>query len=76
MDLDEKWCRMYFPIEQPQELDTVIALVRGKRSRISEFSINTVSCFVVSEDSTFFYFCSSTLSTFHNATNVLVIVAF
>lgn len=50
MDLDEKWCRMHLPIEWPQELNFALGLVKGKPSRISEFFINTVSCFIQNEE--------------------------
>lgn len=50
MDLDGNWCKTIFPAERSQELDFAFALVKGKRSRISEFSSNVVSCFIVSEE--------------------------
>ena len=46
MNLDEEWCRASLPATQSDELNFALRLVRGKGSRIADFSPNEVTCFI------------------------------
>lgn len=46
MNLDGEWCRTHFHASQIDELSFALRLVRGKSSRIADFSPNEVTCFI------------------------------
>ncbi|KAK2797611.1 hypothetical protein FQN50_009124 [Emmonsiellopsis sp. PD_5] len=46
MNIDGEWCRTHFHSPQSDELNFALRLVRGKRSRIADFSLNEVTCFI------------------------------
>ncbi|KAG5291482.1 hypothetical protein I7I48_03304 [Histoplasma ohiense] len=47
MNLDGEWCRTHFHASQIDELNFALRLVKGKGSRIADFSPNEVTCFIV-----------------------------
>lgn len=49
-NLDEEWCRARFPTDQSDELKFALRLVRGKSSRIADFSPNEVTCFIADRE--------------------------
>ncbi|OJD20445.1 hypothetical protein ACJ73_08219 [Blastomyces percursus] len=48
MDLKEEWCWTHFESES-EELSFALRLIDSKQSRISDFSPNTVTCFIVDD---------------------------
>ncbi|KAL2368935.1 hypothetical protein BDBG_06425 [Blastomyces gilchristii SLH14081] len=48
MDLKEEWCWTHFESES-EELSFALGLIGSKQSRISDFSPNTVTCFIVDD---------------------------
>jgi hypothetical protein len=46
MDVDEEWCHAHLSTLERDELNFALRLVRGKRSRIPDFSSNEVTCFI------------------------------
>lgn len=48
MDLDEDWCMVHLEFTEKKALDLALSLVAGKRSKISDFSTNKVTCFIPS----------------------------
>ncbi|KKZ65773.1 hypothetical protein EMCG_08422 [[Emmonsia] crescens] len=46
MNLDGEWCQAHFHASQIDELSFVLRLIRGKSSRIADFSPNEVTCFI------------------------------
>ncbi|DAA78171.1 TPA_exp: Uncharacterized protein A8136_5874 [Trichophyton benhamiae CBS 112371] len=47
MDIDEHWCHRHFDPSHQAVLNFALNLVRGKASRIADFSMNEVTCFIV-----------------------------
>ena len=50
MNLDEEWCKAYLPATHNDELNFALRLVRGKSSRIADFSPNEVTCFLADHE--------------------------
>lgn len=46
MNLDNQWCKAHCPISESDMLNFALRLVRGKSSRIADFSGNEVTCFI------------------------------
>lgn len=46
MDIDEDWCHHHLSPSENGELSFALRLVRGKGSRIADFSLNKVTCFI------------------------------
>jgi hypothetical protein len=46
MDIDEEWCYAHISTSEIDELNFALRLVRGKGSRIADFSSNEITCFI------------------------------
>ena len=46
MNIDEEWCHLHFDAFEHAESSFALKLVKGKRSRIDDFSPNQVTCFI------------------------------
>ncbi|EEQ29707.1 uncharacterized protein MCYG_02526 [Microsporum canis CBS 113480] len=49
MDIDKDWCHVHFLSSHPDVLSFALNLVRGKASRIADFSMNEVTCFIANK---------------------------
>jgi hypothetical protein len=50
MNLDEDWCSNHISQERHKELNFALQLVAGKDSRISDFTTNTITDFIASQE--------------------------
>lgn len=49
MNVNEDWCKARFASSEYEEMRFALGLVRSKRSRISDFTSNDVTCFIADE---------------------------